>query len=47
MSKTSNISEKKVGFANHILGCIKSSVASRSREGILSLCSSETPTGVL
>ena len=25
---------------NHTLGCIKSSVASRSREGILSLCSS-------
>jgi len=25
--------------ANHILGCIKRSVASRSREGILSLCS--------
>jgi len=25
--------------ANHILGCIKSSVASHSREGILPLCS--------
>jgi len=25
--------------ANHILGCIKSSVASRSKEGILPLCS--------
>jgi len=26
--------------ANHILGCIRKSVASRSRKGILSLCSS-------
>jgi len=26
--------------ANHVLGCIKSSVASRSKEGILPLCSS-------
>jgi len=25
--------------ANHILGCIKRSMASRSREGILPLCS--------
>jgi len=31
---------------NHILGCIKSSVASRSREGILPLCSGESPPGV-
>jgi len=33
--------------ANHILGCIKSSVASRSRAVILPLCSAETPPGVL
>jgi len=33
--------------ANHILGCIKRRVASRSREGILPLCSGETPPGVL
>ena len=33
--------------ANRILGCITSSVASRSREGILPLCSGETPPGVL
>jgi len=33
--------------ANCILGCIKSSVASRVREGILPLCSGETPPGVL
>jgi len=29
--------------ANRILGCIKSSMASGSREGILPLCSVETP----
>jgi len=29
--------------ANRTLGCIPSSVASRSKEGILPLCSSETP----
>ena len=33
--------------ANRILGCIKSSVASRTREGILPLCSGATPPGVL
>jgi len=33
--------------ANRILGCMKSSMASRSREGILTLCSGETPHGVL
>ncbi|PKU49549.1 hypothetical protein llap_102 [Limosa lapponica baueri] len=33
--------------ANHILGCIKRSVASRSREVILPLCSGETSPGVL
>ena len=33
--------------ANCILGCIKSSVASRSREVILPLCSDETSPGVL
>ena len=29
--------------ANRVLGCIQSSVTSRSREGILPLCSGETP----
>ena len=32
---------------NRIVGCIKSSVARRSREVILFLCSAETPPGVL
>jgi len=30
----------------HVLGCIKNSVASRSKEVILPLCSGETPPGV-
>jgi len=33
--------------ANHMLGCIKSSVASRSRQGILALRSGESPPTVL
>ncbi|GAB0192445.1 catenin alpha-3 [Grus japonensis] len=33
--------------ANHVLGCIKRSVTSRSREVFLHLCSGETPPGVL
>jgi len=33
--------------ANRILGCVKSSLASRSREVILPLCCGETPPGVL
>ncbi|GAB0191205.1 mitochondrial enolase superfamily member 1 [Grus japonensis] len=33
--------------ANHIPVCIKSSMTSRSREGILPLCSGETPPAVL
>ncbi|GAB0182185.1 mitochondrial enolase superfamily member 1 [Grus japonensis] len=32
--------------ANHVLGCIKRGVTSRSREVILPLCSCETPPGV-
>jgi len=32
--------------ANRILGCIKRSVASRSKELILPLCSHETPPGL-
>ncbi|GAB0208909.1 mitochondrial enolase superfamily member 1 [Grus japonensis] len=33
--------------ANRVLGCIKRSVTSRSRELVLPLCSGETPPGVL
>jgi len=33
--------------ASRTLGCIKRSTASRSREGILPLCSGESPPGVL
>jgi len=33
--------------ANRILGCIKRIMASRLREGILPLCSAESPPGVL
>ncbi|TRZ06255.1 hypothetical protein HGM15179_020853 [Zosterops borbonicus] len=33
--------------ANHISGCIKSSMGSRSKEGILPLCSGDIPPGVL
>jgi len=33
--------------ANYISGCIKRRVASRLREGILPLCSGESPLGVL
>jgi len=32
--------------AIYILGCIKTSMGSRAREGILPLCSGETPLGV-
>ncbi|KAK4812979.1 hypothetical protein QYF61_002806 [Mycteria americana] len=35
----SSPAEKDLGKANHTLGCIQSSVASRSRKGILPLCS--------
>ncbi|KAJ7417420.1 hypothetical protein BTVI_32995 [Pitangus sulphuratus] len=44
MTQQSAITAQKV---NCILGCIESSVASRSREVILPLCSGETPSGVL
>jgi len=33
--------------ASRVLGCIKSSLVSRSRERILPLCAGETPPGVL
>jgi len=44
MSHQCALTEQK---ANCILACIKSSMASRSREGILPLCSAQTPPGVL
>ncbi|PKU31586.1 rna-directed dna polymerase from mobile element jockey-like [Limosa lapponica baueri] len=44
MTRQSALAAQK---ANHILGCIKRSMASRSREVILPLCSGETPPGVL
>jgi len=50
-NQTSFIQPKKTALAaqkaNCVLGCIKRSVPSRSREVILSLCSAETPPGVL
>jgi len=33
--------------ANHILGCIKTSTATLSREGILPLCSGEISPGIM
>ncbi|GAB0198040.1 cAMP-dependent protein kinase inhibitor alpha [Grus japonensis] len=42
VDKKLNVSQQRTLAAqktNHILGCIKSSVTSRSREGILPLCS--------
>ncbi|PKU42573.1 hypothetical protein llap_7124 [Limosa lapponica baueri] len=44
MSQQCALTDQK---ANHILGCIKRSMASRSREVILPSCSHETPPGVL
>jgi len=38
---------KKYEFIACIVGCIKSGMASRSREGVLPLCSGETSPGVL
>ncbi|GAB0200718.1 cAMP-dependent protein kinase inhibitor alpha [Grus japonensis] len=48
--KKFNTSQKRVlaaQKANRVLGCVSSSVSSRSREGILPLCSGETPPAVL
>ncbi|KAJ7415935.1 rna-directed dna polymerase from mobile element jockey-like [Willisornis vidua] len=49
MYKKLNISQhvSAAQKANHIVGCITSSRASRSRQVILPLCSGETPPGVL
>ncbi|GAB0178800.1 cAMP-dependent protein kinase inhibitor alpha [Grus japonensis] len=44
MSRQCMLSAQK---ANHVLGSIKRGVTTRSREMILSLCSCETPPGVL
>jgi len=47
MSQQRAVSSGLTQKANRTLGCIKRSMASRSREVILPLCSLETPPGVL